>query len=373
MIKKGFLVLGLLIASLAQAQQAPCNQAISSLQFQQVRRDVSLLQAQNQRYTYIDGFVRGECFTTYQLIELLGFMTEENDRLTLAMNAYPRLFNKQDVYDVYNSFAYFSSAFRLHDFIAASQKPVAIVQPTPIPVPTPPKPLDINFPLLNYPNPLLYNGPKNCNTSLSDNDFMVFVREIAALKTEQEKFNAALSIATQTCLSTSQSMKLATALNLENNRLELLKKAYLRVYDEANYDQAVQVFTHAPNQQALRDFLTLSRKNALAQQQASVQSPPQCVVSDAEYTNIRTPLANESSSSTRLTIARQQIPRYNCYKSRQIKDIVSLFPSSSDKLILAKFAYDYVSDKDNYFFEVSPLLPSSSDRQALSTYISSKH
>ena len=372
MLKKGLFLFAFFLSWLAQAQQVPCNQALSALQFQHALREISAMPAQNQRYTFVSGFVNRECYTTNQLIELLGYITEENDRLALAMEAYPRLLNKQDVYDVYNSFAYFSSAFRLHDFIASTQKPVVIAAPTPVPVPVTPKPLEINFPLLNYPNPLLYNGPKNCNTSLSDNDFMVYIREIAALKTEQEKYASALTMATQICLSTAQSMKLATALNMENNRLELLKKAYLRVYDEANFDQAVQVFTHIPNQQALRDFLTLSRKNALAAQQAS-QVPPPCAVSDAEFTTIRTPLANESSSSTRLTIARQQIPRYNCYKSRQIKELVSLFPSSSDKLILAKFAYDFVSDKDNYFFEVSPLLPGSSDRQSLSTYISSKH
>ncbi|HPH83638.1 MAG TPA: DUF4476 domain-containing protein [Flavobacteriales bacterium] len=345
------------------AQLSPCNQAVSSMQFQQVKRDLNLMQAQNQRYTYVDGFVRGECFTTYQLIELLGYISEENDRLSLAMAAYPRLLNKQDVYDIYNSFAYFSSAFRLHDYIATSQKPVTVVPSNPIP----PKPLEINFPVLNYPDAANYNGPKNCVTSLSDNDFMMFVREIATHKSEQEKNEAALSLATRTCLTTSQSMKLATALNIENNRLELLKKAYLRVYDEANFDFATQVFTHVPNQAALKEFLVVSRKNAQAQ-----LPPPPCIVNDNDFRTIKEPLANESSSSTRLTIARQQIPRFNCYKSRQIKELVALFSSSTDKLILSKFAYDYVSDKENYFFEISPLLPASSDRQSLSTYIASK-
>jgi hypothetical protein len=345
------------------AQVAPCTQAVSSMQFQQVKRDLNLMQAQNQRYTYVDGFVRGECFTTYQLIELLGYISEENDRLSLAMAAYPRLLNKQDVYDIYNSFAYFSSAFRLHDYITTSQKPVTVVPSNPIP----PKPLEINFPVLNYPDAANYNGPKNCVTSLSDNDFMMFVREIATHKTEQEKNDAALSLATRTCLTTSQCMKLATALNIENNRLELLKKAYQRVYDEANFDFATQVFTHVPNQAALKEFLVVSRKNAQAQ-----LPPPPCIVNDNDFRTIKEPLANESSSSTRLTIARQQIPRFNCYKSRQIKELVALFSSSTDKLILSKFAYDYVSDRENYFFEISPLLPASSDRQSLSTYIASK-
>jgi hypothetical protein len=41
-------------------------------------------------------------------------------------------------------------------------------------------------------------------------------------------------------------------------------------------------------------------------------------------------------------------------------------------LEISKFAYDFVTDKNNYFFEISPLINSSMDRQALSNYISSR-
>ena len=339
---------------------------MSSIQFQQVRREMTILSAPNQRYTLADGTVRTGCLSTYQLIELLGYISEDADRLELAIAAYPRITNKQDIYDVYNSFAYFSSAFRLHDYIESTKMPVTPVTVAPI-VPVNPRPLEINFPALNYPDAALYNGPKNCITSLSDNDFMVFIREVAMYKTEQEKKEAALSLATRTCLSTAQSMKLSTSLNVENNRLELLKKAYLRVYDEANFDFATQVFTHLPNQAALREFLAASRKASQV-----VQTPPPCSVSEAEFRTIREPLAAESSSSARLSIAKNQMPRFKCYKSSQVKEIVALFSSSSDKLNLAKFAYDYVADKENYFFELSPLFSSSMDRQSLSNYIASK-
>jgi hypothetical protein len=220
---------------------------------------------------------------------------------------------------------------------------------------------------LNYPDASLYNGPKNCITSLSENDFKMYVREIATMKLENEKMEYAISLATRTCLSTSQAMKLSTSLTIENNRLELLKKAYLRVYDEANFDFAKQVFTHIPNQAALQEFITQMRKTS---QSAPVK--PVCQVNEMEFKTIKDPLAAESSSSSRLNIARDQIPRYTCYKSGQIKQLVALFSASSDKLNLAKFAFDFVSDKENYFFEIIPLFSSSMDRQALSNFIAAK-
>ena len=350
------------------AQNSDCNTPISSMQFQQIHRELTIIQVQNQRYSVVERAIKN-CLSTYQLIEMLGFISEDIDRLTLAISAYPKITNKQDVYDVYNSFAYFSSAFRFYDFIQSTKVPVIPVAPInpQNPVVVNPRPVEITFPVLNYPDASLYNGPKNCITSLSENDFKMYVREIATMKLENEKMDYAISLATRTCLSTAQAMKLSTSLTIENNRLELLKKAYLRVYDEANFDFAKQVFIHIPNQAALQEFLIQMRK---ASQIVPVK--PVCQVNDMEFKTIKDPLAAESSSSSRLNIARDQIPRFSCYKSNQIKQLVALFSASSDKLNLAKFAFDFVADKENYFYELSPLFSSSMDRQALSNFIASK-
>ncbi len=351
-----------------KAQTSDCFQPISSMQFQQIQRELTIVQGQSQRYSAVERAIKN-CLSTNQLIEFLSFISEDFDRLTLAIAAYPRITNKQDVYDIYNSFAYFSSAFRFHDFIQSTKTSVVPIVPINPgnPVFVNPRPVEITFPLLNYPDASLYNGPKNCITSLSENDFKMYVREIAVLKLETEKMESAISLATRTCLSTAQAMKLATSLNIENNRLDLLKKAYLRIYDEANFDFATQVFTHIPNQLALREFLINVRK---ANQVVPVK--PICQVNEMEFKTIKDPLAAESSSSSRLSIARDQIPRFSCYKSNQIKQLVALFSSSSDKLNLAKFAFDFVGDKENYFYEISPLFPSSMDRQSLSNFIATK-
>ena len=116
-----------------------------------------------------------------------------------------------------------------------------------------------------------------------------------------------------------------------------------------------------------REFLINARK---ANQVAPVK--PICQVNEMEFKTIKDPLAAESSSSSRLSIARDQIPRFACYKSNQIKQLVALFSSSSDKLNLAKFAFDFVADKENYFYEISPLFSSSMDRQSLSNFIATK-
>ena len=111
-----------------QAQTNDCYTPISSMQFQQIQRELTIVQGQNQRYSAVERAIRN-CLSTNQLIELLGFISEDFDRLTLAITAYPRITNKQDVYDVYNSFAYFSSAIRFYDFIQSTKVPVIPIAP----------------------------------------------------------------------------------------------------------------------------------------------------------------------------------------------------------------------------------------------------
>jgi hypothetical protein len=87
---------------------------------------------------------------------------------------------------------------------------------------------------------------------------------------------------------------------------------------------------------------------------------------------LRETLAREGSSSSRVVIAKNQIPAMKCFTSQQMKDILNLYPSSSDRLDVAKFAFQYITDKDNYFLTVSSLFNSSSDRENLSNFVASQ-
>ena len=340
--------------------QATCITPLSGQQFQQLRRNVLGVQASQQKFQNALNIVRGNCITTLQLIDLMGLFTNDAERLDIAVAGMNHVTNKQDFYDVFNAFSNFSTAFQLYDYVTGrSQVPQ---EELPVLVP------QHSFPQLNYPDIYAYNGPRNCKTSLAENDFLVYAREIHLINNEQQRFERAIMLAKNNCLSTAQSMKLSSLFSLETSRMQVLKTAYDRVYDEENFGFAEQVFSHGPNKAALTEFL--AQKRNLAAQQQVVAAP--CIVSDAEFRQVKEPLARESSSITRVSIAKAQIPNYRCYTSSQMKEIVALFTSSIDKLDIAKFAYDFISDKQSYFYAVSPLFSSSLDREALSAYIVSK-
>jgi len=63
------------------------------------------------------------------------------------------------------------------------------------------------------------------------------------------------------------------------------------------------------------------------------------------------------------------IPVMKCFTSQQMKEILSLFSSSIDRLDLAKFAYGFILDRDMYYLTVSSVFSSSLDKENLSNYI----
>ena len=95
---------------------------------------------------------------------------------------------------------------------------------------------------------------------------------------------------------------------------------------------------------------------------------------DYRYDNTRGPMDNrsfdmllqalrrENFEKTRLDIAKQSIDR-NAFTSEQVKLMVKSFAFDSNKVELAKYAYDHTVDKNNYFVIYEALDFSSSKRE----------
>jgi hypothetical protein len=349
--------------SVSLKSQTNCIYPISQNQFNQLKAGIFNSNVPNQRFQRAITLVSGNCISAHQLMEIMNLFQDDRLKLDLAMGGYRNITNPLDFYDVYNQFSLFSSAFRLHDFvngISSPQIPGEVILPT--------IPAELIFPNWSYPSLIGYMGVKNCLTNLADSDFLAYARDVQSRQNENDKLQSARLLVSGTCLSTAQVMKLTSLLTLENARLEVLKAAYDHIFDEASLEAASQVFTHQPNQLAWIEFI--KQKRNLAAQQAIVQTP--CSVTETQYAQIKDALTRERSSITRVNVAKNQIPLYTCFTSQQIKGILSTFSSSIDKLEIAKLGYGYVSDKQNYYFTVNPVITSSIDRDELSKYIAQR-
>ena len=81
-------------------------------------------------------------------------------------------------------------------------------------------------------------------------------------------------------------------------------------------------------------------------------------------------LRRENFEKTRLDIAKQSVDR-NAFTSEQVKFMVKCFAFDSNKLELAKYAYDHTVDKNNYFI-IYEALDFSSSRRELGDWVRGK-
>ena len=90
-------------------------------------------------------------------------------------------------------------------------------------------------------------------------------------------------------------------------------------------------------------------------------------MSSSNFSQLKQTLSKESFDNTRITIAKQAISD-NKFTSQQTKELVSLFTYENNKLEIAKYLYDYTTDKNNFII-VYDAFTYSSSKEELAEYI----
>jgi hypothetical protein len=111
------------------------------------------------------------------------------------------------------------------------------------------------------------------------------------------------------------------------------------------------------------------------QQQQTNQTQPRpqsCVfpVGGTDFNNMKSSLEKQSFEDTKLKMAKD-IMRRNCYSSGQIKELMGLFSFEENKLELAKYGYDFCTDKNNYYM-LNDAFSFSSSVDELTEFLSKK-
>jgi hypothetical protein len=90
-------------------------------------------------------------------------------------------------------------------------------------------------------------------------------------------------------------------------------------------------------------------------------------MSDADFNQAKESLRKEWFENTRLSTAKQVVDR-NYFTSNQVKDLMLLFTFENNRLDIAKYAYNKVVDKRNFFI-VNDALSMSSNKEKLDQFI----
>jgi hypothetical protein len=365
MKKKYLLILFLsfLLPLASVAQNNNCNQPIADFLYQQQLSKVTQSFNDAERLNRAKLAIDNYCLSSFQIKGLAETFRDDDARLEFAKLAYIRVFDKQNFYEVYNAFAYFSTVFRLHDFVLEQRNGISnplITSPTNNPNSNP------NFPNLIYPNYAGYQGASNCGMPMDDHDFNLLAQDVLRLTAETGRLNRLSTIGSNYCLSTEQAMKFASLLENEDNRLLFLKNAYNRVFDLGNYRQAGQLFRNRTTQDQFIIFMNSRTNIGTLNNQGQL-----CEVNASDYNEIKIRVGKISFDNERLNTIKSIMRVKKCFTVEQVKDLAPLFRFTSGRVEFVKFAYDYTKDVDN-FYKLTDVFTFSSDKAEILNFIETK-
>lgn len=104
------------------------------------------------------------------------------------------------------------------------------------------------------------------------------------------------------------------------------------------------VVTNTSNSSGVSSTTTSSPANVSPKVEPSMS----CAVTDTEFEQMKASIKAKAYEDSKLTMAKQ-ITKSKCLKSSQVREIMKLFSYESTRLEFAKFAYNKVIDKDNYY------------------------
>ncbi|HAP00639.1 MAG TPA: hypothetical protein DCQ93_01825 [Bacteroidetes bacterium] len=304
-------------------------------------------------------WLRGKCVQSGQAKSIALLFQSDDMRLQYCYAAYSALSDKENYYALFDAFNALSYAFLFYDFVNEN-----IAETNTVPIPDSVK----LFPDLNYPSPVSYKGMTGCNLPMSDNDFNLLVKPVVDAQGDVNRATAATQFVQSNCVSMAQLMMLSTLIQLDLNRQKFMKQNFTKCYDMENYPAAAQVFSTQSYRDDWNAFAAATIKSLLP------PPPPPvivCTVSEQDMNAIITQLNNQSFASTKVSTAKTILAAKKCFTVSQIKSIVKTMSFENDKLDVAKYAYDYCIDKQNYY-QLSDVFDFSSSTTDLMNFLKGK-
>lgn len=342
--------------------QTLCTTPVSNTFFQREYGTINSTINANAKLTYAINMASNNCLSSSQIKQITLLFYADQDKLEFAKAAYRNAVDKENFYDVYDAFAYFSSVFRLHDYVTLQRGQNTNFTTTTTTITT------YDYPNYIYPEFTNYFGVTGCNYPMDEGTFYKTYQSMKFSKiTESAKSINIKDFINMNCLSTAQIMKLTSVLSMESFRLEVLKAAYLKAYDRANFGYADQLLTTNTYKVDFNNYINGYSSNTINSNNNTVVSS-NCTVTMNDMNDIKSSINNASFDNTKITLAKQVLSAKKCFMVSQIKEILQLFSFESSKLEVAKYAYDFCSDKSNYY-QVNDVFSFSSSKDDLTKYV----
>lgn len=309
-----------------------------------------LLQSARSRYSQSSKFTverdaflnTANYFTTSQVRQLLLLITSEANRLTLAKLAYPRVSDPASFTQLYDVFNTIASRDAMNTFIRNN-----------------PNNNNSNTRWNNNPN----NNPNNnTRTAMADYQFGQLLQTVNSQYSQSGKVTAITGSFNNTAnyFSTSQIRQLLSLVNSESERLALAKQSYARVSDASAFTSLYDLFYSQSSRDDLNNFINGN---------TNTQSNTRTVMADYQFNQLLQNINSQYNQGGKFNSINNAFNTTgNYFSTAQIRQLLSLVNSESDRLALAKLSYLRVTDAAS-FTSLYDLLYSPASRNELNTYV----
>ncbi|HEY0679918.1 MAG TPA: DUF4476 domain-containing protein [Chitinophagaceae bacterium] len=318
----------------SNADVSGSNNPMTETEFNKLLQSVKVKWSQSSRYTAIKSALQNKSnyFTTDQVGQLLLIITSEARRLELAKLSYPKVTDPQNFMDVADLFNSQANKDNIVAFVESKNQDVVNAQGKPM-------------------NSQQFNRLLRRVQSQYDQNGRYGVL--------RDEFNI-----TTNYFTTAQLRQLLSLISNETQRLELAKLSYARVSDPANFASLYNLFNSTANREELRVYTTSGGSIGTTGQYAS-----RIAMTDADFNKLHLKARMHFRQSSTVSDIKEALSnKSNYFTVEQLRALLSLVTTESDRLILAKLAYHRAADPAN-FTQLLDLFTTQASVNELNNYI----
>ena len=320
--------------------------AMSATAFTKLLESTKAKWSQSSRYTAVKSAFSNKAnyFTTDQAGELLMLITSESKKLELAKLSYPRITDPENFSDTRDLFSAEVNKENLDKFILTKNPGASVSN---------------NTSTSNNTNTTGYTPM----ATYEYNQLMTTVRNQYQQAGKYAVIRDAFSV-TNNYFTTSQVRQLLTVITDESERLALAKMSYARVTDPANFSTLNNLFSTTANRNELSNFVRYGEVSTVKEDYSN-----RTVMSDGDFSKLHLKARLHIRAASVVEDVKEAFTtNTNYFSTDQIRALLTLIGSESDRLALAKLAYHRAADPTN-FTSLSDLFTTQASIDAFNSYI----
>lgn len=229
-----------------------CRTAMPENMFRQRHKAIMAARSENQRAELAKILALDECLNSAQIKAVADILKNDFHKLEFAKEAYRNTVDKENFYDVFDSFTHFSTAFILYDFIQelrATEYPIDYLPPSQYE--------DQNNNGGYHPHGGNYNQvPGQGPCRISQKELSNMLQMIRNESFDNTKLTLTKNILrSNPCFRTEQVKEIIALFSFDDSKLEIAKYAYDYTYDQGNYYMIADSFSFSSSKEELMKFL----------------------------------------------------------------------------------------------------------------------